>query len=85
MRQREKFMESDWAWTDFIPFVVAILVAIGSLFMIDAGAGFLYGLGMALFAVTFLFGLWSINRYFNRWEARRRQWHGQHGHQQHGH
>lgn len=67
-------MESEW--TDFIPFVVAILVAIGSLFMINAGnagVGFLYGLGMALFALSFLGGLWAINRFFNRADARRRR------------
>ncbi|HET6184544.1 MAG TPA: hypothetical protein VFA03_13235 [Acetobacteraceae bacterium] len=67
-------MEEDW--TDFIPFVVAILVGIGSLFLIRAGdnaSGWLYGIGMALFALSFLFGLWSVGRFFDRIEARRRR------------
>ncbi len=48
-----------------IPFVLAILLAIGSLFMIDAG-GQIYGLGMALFIVAVVGGFWSIKRYFDR-------------------
>ena len=50
---------------DMIPFVLAVLVAIGALFMIDAGGG-IYGLGMALFAVAVIGGFWSIKRYFDR-------------------
>lgn len=50
---------------DMIPFVLAILLAIGSLFMIDAG-GQIYGLGMALFVVAVVGGFWSIKRYFDR-------------------
>ncbi|MGH7213055.1 MAG: hypothetical protein ACREF1_16535 [Acetobacteraceae bacterium] len=49
---------------DAIPFVVAVLVAIGALFMIDTG-GQLYGLGIVLFAVAVIGGFWAINRYFN--------------------
>jgi lipopolysaccharide export LptBFGC system permease protein LptF len=73
-RKEEAAMELDPK--DFIPFVVAILVAIGALFMIDAGnqgGGFLYGLGMAIFALAVLGGLWSIKRLFDRVEARRRR------------
>ncbi len=55
---------------DMMPIVVAILVAIGSLFMIDAGGG-VYGLGMALFAVAVIGGFWSIKRYFDRRDIRR--------------
>lgn len=56
---------------DFIPFVVAILVAIGALFLIDAG-GAVYGLGMAVFAIAVIGGFWSVKRYFDREDARRR-------------
>ncbi len=57
---------SDWG-----PFVAAILVAIGGLFLADAGGG-AYGLGLALFAVAVIFGFWSIKRYFDRIDAGRR-------------
>lgn len=55
---------------DAIPFVVAILVAIGALFMVATG-GEVYGLGLALFAVAVIGGFWAINRYFNRLDAGR--------------
>lgn len=55
---------------DGIPFVVAILVAIGALFMIASG-GEVYGLGLALFAVAVVGGFWAISRYFNRLDAGR--------------
>ena len=54
-----------------IPFAVAILVAIGALFMIAAG-GEIYGLGVALFAVAVIGGFWAIHRYFNHIDAGRR-------------
>jgi hypothetical protein len=55
---------------DMIPFVLAILLAIGSLFMIEAG-GQVYGLGMALFAVAVIGGFWAIKRYYDRVDSRR--------------
>ena len=55
---------------DMIPFVLVILIAIGSLFLIDVG-GSVYGLGMALFAVAVVGGFWLIKRYFDRSDARR--------------
>lgn len=66
-------MQEDW--TDFIPFVLAILVAIGGLFLIDAGeggSGVAYALGMVVFALACLFGFWAIARFFDRAQARRR-------------
>lgn len=55
---------------DSIPFVVAILVAIGALFMITTG-GQLYGLGIVLFLVAVIAGFWSIKRYFDRGDVAR--------------
>ncbi len=62
----------EWTVADFIPFVIAILVAIGALFMIDVNSGPWYGIGMALFAFAFLGGMWSVKRYFDRMETKRR-------------
>ncbi len=55
-----------------VSFAAVLLVAIGALFMIDAGGG-IYGLGMALFVVAVVAGFWLIKRYFDREEVRRRR------------
>lgn len=56
---------------DMLPFLVAILVAIGGLFMIEAGGG-VYGLGMAVFALAVIGGFWAIKRYFDNIDKQRR-------------
>lgn len=55
---------------DMLPFLLAIVVAIGALFMIEAGGG-VYGLGMAVFAVAVVGGFWAIKRYFDRIDRQR--------------
>lgn len=63
-------------WTAFIPFFIEIVVAGASLFMIKAGngeSGVIYGIGIAIFALAFICGLWSIKRFFDRAETRRRR------------
>lgn len=62
----------DWSVSDFVPFLIAILVALGALFMIDTDRSPWYGIGMALFALSVILGFWSVKRYFDRIEAKRR-------------
>jgi hypothetical protein len=47
---------------------ITILVAIGGLFLADAGGG-VYGLGLALFVVAVVFAFWFIKRFFDRVDA----------------
>jgi membrane protein implicated in regulation of membrane protease activity len=55
---------------DWVILIVAVVVAIGGLFMAHAGGG-VYGLGLALFVVAVVFAFWFVKRFFDRMDAGR--------------
>ena len=50
------------------PFILAILLVILGLTLASIGGG-VYGLGVAIFLLSIVFGFWSIKRHFDRIDA----------------
>ncbi|HEX5327548.1 MAG TPA: hypothetical protein VFW75_12830 [Acetobacteraceae bacterium] len=56
--------------SEWIVLLVTIIVAIFGLFLVRAGGG-VYALGVAVFVLAVIFGLWFIKRHFDRIDAGR--------------